>query len=72
MARGVDVLGVCLYPVTGYPGWDNHRHCDAGLFSPVLADGARAVCLPLADELERQRLLFEGEAAAPLRRAAGA
>ncbi len=58
MARGVDFNGICLYPVTGYPGWDNSRHCDVGLFTPVLSDGERRLFEPLAAELERQRALF--------------
>ena len=56
--RGTDVRGICLYPVTAYPGWDNSRHCDAGLFSPVTSDGKRHVYQPLADELQRQRAIF--------------
>ena len=28
---GVPVLGLCLYPVTDYLGWDDGRHCPCGL-----------------------------------------
>jgi hypothetical protein len=56
--RGTDVQGICLYPVTAYPGWDNSRHCDAGLFSPITSDGKRHVFEPLAEELRRQRAIF--------------
>ena len=56
--RGTDVRGICLYPVTAYPGWDNSRHCEAGLFSPVQSDGKRHVYEPLVDELQRQRTIF--------------
>lgn len=58
MARGVDFRGICLYPVTAYPGWDNSRHAEVGLFSTPLSDGERHLYRPLADELERQRALF--------------
>jgi beta-glucosidase/6-phospho-beta-glucosidase/beta-galactosidase len=58
MARGVAVEGICLYPVTAYPGWDNSRHAEVGLFSTPLADGERRIFQPLVDEMERQRLLF--------------
>jgi hypothetical protein len=58
MARGVDCRGICLYPVTAYPGWDNSRHAEVGLFSTPHADGTRRLCAPLADEMERQRALF--------------
>lgn len=56
--RGADVQGVCIYPVTAYPGWDNSRHCQVGLFSPVGSDGKRHLYEPLKEELERQRAIF--------------
>jgi beta-glucosidase/6-phospho-beta-glucosidase/beta-galactosidase len=56
--RGTDIRGICLYPVTAYPGWDNSRHCQVGLFSPVGSTGQRHVYEPLADELRRQRTIF--------------
>lgn len=58
MARGVVFEGICLYPVTAYPGWDNSRHAEVGLFSTVLAEGERKLFQPLADEMRRQRGLF--------------
>lgn len=54
-SRGTDVRGICLYPITAYPGWDNSRHCEVGLFSPITSDGKRHVYEPLANELRRQR-----------------
>lgn len=59
--RGVQIEGICLYPVTAYPGWDNSRHCEVGLLSTVGSDGKRKVYRPLYEELERQRALFEAE-----------
>ena len=56
--RGADVRGICIYPVTAYPGWDNSRHCEVGLFSPITSDGKRHVYEPLAGELRRQRAIF--------------
>lgn len=62
MAQGIVFEGICLYPVTAYPGWDNSRHAEVGLFSTVLADGERKLFQPLADEMQRQRGLFgDGE-----------
>lgn len=58
MARGVSCAGICLYPVTAYPGWDNGRPAEVGLFSSPLADGERQLFTPLAQELERQRAVF--------------
>ncbi|RUU83660.1 beta-glucosidase, partial [Mesorhizobium sp. M7A.T.Ca.TU.009.01.3.1] len=52
------IEGICLYPVTAYPGWDNSRHAEVGLFSVVQADGSRHVRKPVADELARQQALF--------------
>ena len=56
--RGASVEGICLYPVTSYPGWDNSRHCHVGLLSSVGSDGKRHVYEPLRQELERQRAIF--------------
>lgn len=58
MRRGASIHGICLYPVTAYPGWDNSRHAEVGLFSTPVADGERHLYQPLADELKRQRRLF--------------
>jgi beta-glucosidase/6-phospho-beta-glucosidase/beta-galactosidase len=59
--RGVRFEGICLYPITAYPGWDNSRHADVGLFSTVLADGKREVYEPLYRELQRQKEIFAVE-----------
>jgi hypothetical protein len=56
--RGTDVRGICIYPVTAYPGWDNSRHCEVGLFSSITSDGKRHVHEPLAQEMKRQRAIF--------------
>lgn len=56
--RGVSVEGICIYPVTAYPGWDNSRHCDVGLFSAPRQDGGRDIFQPLYEELQRQRAIF--------------
>jgi beta-glucosidase/6-phospho-beta-glucosidase/beta-galactosidase len=58
LARGIPVEGVCIYPVTAYPGWDNSRHCQVGLLSPVGSDGQRHVYAPLYEEVQRQRAIF--------------
>ncbi len=58
MSRGVDIQGICWYPITAYPGWDNSRHAEAGLFSTVVADGSRHVDERLLAEFEVQRGLF--------------
>ncbi len=30
IAQGVPLQGICLYPVSDYPGWDDDRHCECG------------------------------------------
>ena len=52
---GVPVEGICLYPVTDYPGWDDERHCPTGLLGYIQADGGRPVYEPLAEEIAAQQ-----------------
>jgi beta-glucosidase/6-phospho-beta-glucosidase/beta-galactosidase len=58
MDRGVDVRGICWYPITSYPGWDNSRHAETGLLSSVVADGSRHVDGRLLAEFDAQREQF--------------
>jgi len=60
MDRGADVHGICWYPITAYPGWDNSRHAETGLLSTVVADGTRHVDEKLLAEFEVQREQFAG------------
>jgi hypothetical protein len=59
MDRGAPVEGICWYPITAYPGWDNSRHAETGLLSTVVADGSRHVDQRLLSEFEAQRTLFD-------------
>jgi hypothetical protein len=61
LRQGTRVEGICLYPITAYPGWDNSRHADTGLFSTITADGSRHIFEPLYEELQRQRALMAPE-----------
>jgi hypothetical protein len=58
MDRGVTIAGICWYPITAYPGWDNSRHAEAGLLSSVTADGSRHVDPDLLEEYHAQRRAF--------------
>lgn len=58
MDRGAPVEGICWYPITAYPGWDNSRHAETGLLSTVVADGTRHVDERLLAEFEVQREQF--------------
>ena len=57
-SAGVPVEGICLYPVLDYPGWDDDRHCETGLWGVATPEGRRETCWPLAQELERQARLM--------------
>jgi hypothetical protein len=56
---GVPVEGVCLYPILDYPGWDDDRHCPAGLLGMADHEGRRRLDVPLAEELARQQARFQ-------------
>jgi hypothetical protein len=58
MAAGADIQGICLYPILAYPGWDNDRHCDVGLFCTPPGGGERTAYPPLAREMARQAEAF--------------
>jgi beta-glucosidase/6-phospho-beta-glucosidase/beta-galactosidase len=57
--QGARVEGVCLYPIASFPGWDDERHRQFGLFSVPRPDGTRDRHEPLAAELHRQQELHE-------------
>lgn len=56
---GVPVGGICLYPVTDYPGWDNDRHCTTGMLGLADDAGHRPVHDDLAAEVFSQSERFE-------------
>ncbi|PRY64484.1 hypothetical protein B0H98_105145 [Vreelandella songnenensis] len=59
LRQHIPVEGICLYPVTDYPGWENNRHCRTGLLGYANVLGQRPVFAPLAEELARQRPRLE-------------
>jgi beta-glucosidase/6-phospho-beta-glucosidase/beta-galactosidase len=58
MDRGAAIEGICWYPITAYPGWDNSRHAESGLLSTIISDGSRHVDERLFEELQAQRAQF--------------
>lgn len=56
---GVPVQGVCIYPILDYPGWDDDRICQSGLWGYADESGERPICQEFADELHRQQALME-------------
>ncbi len=68
--RGADLHGVCLYPIVNFPGWDDERHCQNGLWDYADDTGDRPIHEPLAAELRLQQRRFA--TMDPLREAANA
>jgi len=68
-ARGVPLDGVCLYPVTDYPGWDDGRHCRTGVLGMIDGNGIRAVDERVLSAIEFLQGL--GGALEPARRVPG-
>src|ERR1041385_1144970 len=58
---GVQLEGICLYPIVNHPGWLDDRHCHNGLWDYANEKGDREIYQPLADELQRQRNIFRDE-----------
>jgi beta-glucosidase/6-phospho-beta-glucosidase/beta-galactosidase len=59
LANGVPLQGICLYPIVNFPGWENERHCENGLWDYADENGERPIYEPLARELNVQRPLCE-------------
>ncbi len=51
--KGVEIRGICLYPILNHPGWVDDRHCHNGLWDYANEQGEREIFLPLADEVRR-------------------
>ncbi|HET8782042.1 MAG TPA: hypothetical protein VFM63_06470, partial [Pyrinomonadaceae bacterium] len=58
-AAGVEMEGLCLYPIIDYPGWGDNRHCHTGLWAYADDEGRREIYEPLADELSHQQQLWQ-------------
>lgn len=58
-AAGVEIEGLCLYPIIDYPGWGDDRHCYSGLWGYADDVGQREIYEPLAQELSHQQQLWE-------------
>ena len=54
MRDGIPIVGICLYPILDYHGWENGRLCPVGLLSMPSAGDRRCVDNDLAVELQRQ------------------
>jgi beta-glucosidase/6-phospho-beta-glucosidase/beta-galactosidase len=56
--QGVQLEGICLYPIVNHPGWLDDRHCHNGLWDYADDQGNREIYEPLAGELKRQQDIF--------------
>jgi beta-glucosidase/6-phospho-beta-glucosidase/beta-galactosidase len=56
---GVQIEGICLYPIVNHPGWVDDRHCHNGLWDYADKDGNREIYEPLALELAVQQSEFD-------------
>jgi beta-glucosidase/6-phospho-beta-glucosidase/beta-galactosidase len=56
---GVELEGLCLYPIIDYPGWGDNRHCYTGLWDYADDQGERQIYEPLAEELAHQQQLWD-------------
>ncbi len=57
--QGAQILGICLYPVMDYPGWDDERHCSCGLIEVDEHWDKRRLRANLLAELRTQQQLFQ-------------
>ena len=64
LRSGVPVLGICIYPILDYPGWEDDRYCPTGVWSYPDEQGRRGMYTPLATEIKRQAALFNRALAA--------
>ena len=55
MQNGVQIEGICLYPIVNHPGWVDDRHCHNGLWDYPDQEGNREIYEPLALELAIQK-----------------
>ena len=56
--QGVEIVGLCFYPVMDYPGWDDDRHCSCGLIQVDERWNVRNLRDDLTEELRNQQYLF--------------
>jgi beta-glucosidase/6-phospho-beta-glucosidase/beta-galactosidase len=58
-SMGANILGICLYPVMDYPGWDDDRHCPCGLIEVDSDWSSRRLRSTVQRELKVQQSLFD-------------
>ena len=66
LREGTPVSGICLYPIVDYPGWENGRLCEVGLFGPADDRGQRPVYEPFLAEIRRAQSMFDVASSEPM------
>ncbi len=51
---GVEIFGICLYPIINHVAWDDNRWCENGLWDAPDQTGERLIYQPLANEIKLQ------------------
>src|SRR4051812_8299387 len=59
----VPIEGLCLYPITDYPGWTDGRLCQTGLLGVADGAGRRSLDARLATELKASARLLRNQPA---------
>lgn len=59
LRRGVPVLGLCVYPVMDYPGWDDERHCPCGLIRLNPGYAGRTLDRDMLEAIAEQEALLQ-------------
>ena len=58
LRRGVPIEGLCIYPIMDYPGWNDERHCAAGLIRLDAEYRSRSVDPEMVLAIEEQDTLL--------------
>jgi beta-glucosidase/6-phospho-beta-glucosidase/beta-galactosidase len=56
---GIDLHGICLYPILNHPGWEDDRHCRNGLWDYPDQQGSREIYQALAIEVRTQEQMLK-------------
>ncbi|MFN8528569.1 MAG: beta-glucosidase [Anaerolineae bacterium] len=55
---GIPLHGLCLYPIVSFPGWEDERYCQNGLWDYADRTGERPIHTPFSDALREQQQRF--------------
>ena len=58
MRRNVPMIGLCIYPIMDYPGWDDDRHCSIGLIQSDADWKTRSMYADFRDQIDEESFLL--------------